>query len=255
VYWIEHTPASYWLKYNPLRLFYAVLARLAYIIVLYDFVKSGLEGYWVAPGSIYHIPPSIDTEAIYNRSQEKVQSVPGKFIVCSAGALHKKKGFHVVIKAIKIAREFIPNIEYVIIGDGPERENLQWLIRTLGLEQVVRIVTRRDEIYSQIASSNVYVMPDAQREAFGYEVLDAMACQRAIVAPDYGCFAELITSGQNGILVPGAQPESYAQALVTLANEPQTVTELGNQAIRHVYMHYDSEAVAQTLYNDLESAE
>lgn len=118
-----------------------------------------------------------------------------------------------------------------VVGDGPELEQLQGLARELGIERRVDFFGLCDDVEARIAASDVFVHP-SWREAFGLTVAEAMACARPVIATRVGGIPELITDGENGLLVPPQQPEAIRAALERLLEDAELRTRLGAAARR-----------------------
>ena len=114
------------------------------------------------------------------------------------GRLIKEKNVDVLIRAV-----VDKNYRLLIIGDGPERENLKYIISELSLESRVRMIgflDNHDEIIAHMKSSKVCVLPST-REGFGIAALEAMACGLPVVTVDHPANAirDLITK-ETGFL-------------------------------------------------------
>jgi len=112
-------------------------------------------------------------------------------IIISVAELHERKGLKYLIKAISETKEKYPNIKLVIVGEGPDRKNLEELIKELKLENHVILLGRRKEIPKLLKSSNIFVLP-SRREAFGLVNLEAMITPLPIIASKVGGIPEIV---------------------------------------------------------------
>lgn len=119
------------------------------------------------------------------------------------GRLIKEKHVDLLLQSMKILTEKKMNLQLLVIGDGPERENLHNLVETLSLENHVRLIgfcENHDEIIAHMKSAKGCVLPSS-REGFGIVALEALACGIPVVTLNHPANAvrELITE-QNGRL-------------------------------------------------------
>ena len=124
--------------------------------------------------------------------------------VIFVGRLIKDKNVDVLIKAISIVKQELPDIKCLIIGDGPERTKLEKLVHDLGLEENVEFlgfVDAHDDVIRYMKASKVFVFPST-REGFGMVALEANACGLPVITVDCDRNAtkDLIEYGVNGFL-------------------------------------------------------
>jgi glycosyltransferase involved in cell wall biosynthesis len=164
---------------------------------------------------------------------------PLRFI--SMGRLLHWKGFHLGLKAFAAAA--LPQSEYWIVGDGPERANLADLVRRLGLTDRVHLwgsQTRPDAL-ELLAACHVLVHPSLH-DSGGWVCLEAMAAGKPVVCLNLGGPAEQVTE-RTGIKVAANNPEQavsdIAQAMSILATNSDirhAMGEAGRERVRDVYI-------------------
>jgi glycosyltransferase involved in cell wall biosynthesis len=165
---------------------------------------------------------------------------PIRFI--SMGRLLHWKGYHLALRAF--ARANLPNAEYWLLGDGPERDRLESLAQELGIASVVKLWGRlpREESLSKLGESHVLIHPSLH-DSGGWTCLEGMAAGRPIICLDLGGPATQVTA-QTGVKVPGYNPEQVvqglAEALADLAGDAELRSRLGEAGRNHVRDVYDS---------------
>lgn len=112
---------------------------------------------------------------------------PGLFRVFMAGRFHRLKGFALAVKGFGLFAERNPDAEFLIIGNGPEEENLKRLIRGLGLGSCVRIAgwLAREDLLREMRASDVMLFPSF-RDGGGAVVVEAMASAKPVICLDSG---------------------------------------------------------------------
>jgi glycosyltransferase involved in cell wall biosynthesis len=145
------------------------------------------------------IPNGIDFKRINNISPSG-----NVFDVIYAGRLIKEKGVDLLIKAVDVLKRKKQDISCLIIGDGPEKNDLQAMVNDLNLNRNILFkgfLKDQNDLIAYIKSSRVFVLP-SKREGFGIVVIEANACGTPVVTTNYfnNAAKDLIQEGKNGYL-------------------------------------------------------
>jgi glycosyltransferase involved in cell wall biosynthesis len=137
-----------------------------------------------------------------------------------------------VMRALWLLRDRHPELRYLIVGDGPEREPLARLAAELGVAERVELTGQlpREEALARARAAHVFVMPSVD-EAFGVVYVEAMAAGLPAVGArgEHGP-QEIAAAGDGLRLVPPADVEALAAELDALLTEPAYLQELGARA-------------------------
>jgi glycosyltransferase involved in cell wall biosynthesis len=152
------------------------------------------------------------------------------------GRLVERKGVRYLIEALAHVKDKIPH-RLVIIGDGPERTDLEQRVQDLELEDRV-IFTGRisdEELYKYYNQCSFIVLPavyDAKGdiEGLGVVLLEAMSYAKPAIASNAGGITDIVTDGENGYLVPPGDASALADAIVTLATDQSSSKRMGLRA-------------------------
>lgn len=136
---------------------------------------------------------------------EKIEEVkPSKIKsdVIFAGRLLSHKNVDVLVSVIKLIKEKNPNIKCFVIGDGPEKKQLEKMTAALGLTENIAFLgflENHSEVYSLIKSTKVFILPST-REGFGIVVIEANACGIPVITTNHkdNAAKDLIIEGKNG---------------------------------------------------------
>ena len=176
-------------------------------------------------------------------STEGVQNAPIR--IAATGRLVEKKGFEYSIQAIAQVIKRYPNVTYDIIGDGPLREDLLALIKSLNLQASVHLLGWRDEaeIIEVLTRSHLFVAPSVTSAAGNQDapvnvLKEAMALGLPVVSTYHGGIPELVEHGISGLLVPERDADAIAQALFTLIKNPERWAAMGQTGRAYVETHY-----------------
>jgi glycosyltransferase involved in cell wall biosynthesis len=149
-----------------------------------------------------------------------------------AGRLVREKGVDILLHALARARERVPEVELVVAGDGPERPALERLASDLGIGRAVRFLGHvgRREVEQRLERAWAHVVPGRWEEPFGMVMAEAMMRGTAVIASAAGGPAEVVREGHTGLLVPTADVEALAAALVQLAADRELAEQMGARA-------------------------
>ena len=166
----------------------------------------------------------------------------GAPVIMSVGRLIGWKGLRVVIQAVPQ----MPGTHYVVVGEGGERVRLEEQAARLGVRDRVHFLggVDHDRLPSLLREADIFVQPSIGEEAFGITVIEAMASGLAVVASRNGGMLEIITDGENGVLAPVGNVESWRDALNGLLNDRPRLSAIGTRARRHAEIHFTWESKA-----------
>jgi len=170
------------------------------------------------------LAPGVQVEALTNGvDTERFRPVPPAFPrsldqrrLVVPRRLFEKNGVEYFIRALPLIRRQVPEVEALVVGDGPERKTLEALAGELGVGDVARFLGARphDEMPGILSSGDVAVFPSLM-EATSVAALECMACGLPVVATRVGGLPEIVDDSV-GRLVPPAHAEGLAQAAVEL---------------------------------------
>ncbi|HSC77637.1 MAG TPA: N-acetyl-alpha-D-glucosaminyl L-malate synthase BshA, partial [Candidatus Acidoferrales bacterium] len=117
----------------------------------------------------------------------------------------------------------------LLIGDGPERSNAEYLVREKGISDAVQFLGKQDAVYEKLGVCDLFLLP-SDLESFGLAALEAMACEVPVIASDVGGMREVIDDGKDGFLLPARDVEAMARAAIELLRAPERARALGRAA-------------------------
>jgi len=169
-------------------------------------------------------------------------------IITTIAELHERKGQKYLIETIPKVVEKFPNIKLVLIGEGPNRQNLENLVKKLKLEKHVTILGRRKNIPYLLKSSNIFVLP-SRREAFGLVNLEAMLTPLPIIATDVGGIPEIVQHEKTGIIIPRENRNALTSALIDLIENPKKRENYAKEGKKRALSHFDAKKMAEKYEN------
>ncbi|MCR9286595.1 N-acetyl-alpha-D-glucosaminyl L-malate synthase BshA [Saprospiraceae bacterium] len=155
----------------------------------------------------------------------------GERILAHVSNFRKVKRVEDVIQIFKKVYEKTPS-KLLLIGDGPERHNLEELCRKIGLCHEVRFLGKQDAVEELLAVSDLFIMPSAS-ESFGLAALEAMACEVPVISSNAGGLPEVNIHGKTGFMSDVGNVEEMAHfANEIIANE-DTLRAFRKNALEH----------------------
>jgi len=160
---------------------------------------------------------------------------PDEVVFLSVGRLQRRKGHDLVLKALAELRRSTAAIRYVIVGDGPHRQQLESDTAALGLGDVVRFAgeARDEDLHFWYAAADVFVLPNRSDgvdfEGFGIVFLEAAAAGLPVIGGRSGGVPEAVAEGTTGLLVSGEDASELARAMAHYATSRDARRHSGEQ--------------------------
>jgi glycosyltransferase involved in cell wall biosynthesis len=152
-------------------------------------------------------------------------------IVGNVAALVPHKGHQHLIEAAALVVRDVPDVRFVIVGDGELRQTLEQQIRHHHLERHVFLAGYRVDAIELIKGFDIFAMSSVT-EGMCTALVDAMAAGKAAVATAVGGIPEVLVDGATGFLVPPRDPRAMADRLVELLESDSLRVEMGRAALQ-----------------------
>jgi len=161
-------------------------------------------------------------------ARQKLNLPQDEIIVGTIANFYLTKGLTYLITAAKKITKVMPNLIFRLIGFGRLENQLKADIKKLGLENkffLGKILNAKE----YLLAFDIFVLPSV-KEGFSYTILEAMQAGLPIVATRVGGIPEMIQDKINGLLVPPADSQALADAIIELLKNKNLAIQLGNQA-------------------------
>jgi colanic acid/amylovoran biosynthesis glycosyltransferase len=172
--------------------------------------------------------------------------------ILTIGRMVPKKGMECALKAVAALGG--SNIEYLIIGDGPLRAQLEELARKLGIMNVVRFAgwETRPEVVRALSQADILLAPSVTSESGDQEgtpvvIMEALACGVPVVSTLHAGIPEVVDNGVTGFLVPERQPQALAVALERLVRDPELRASMGARGRAAMRNRHDIRTLNENL--------
>ena len=157
------------------------------------------------------------------------------------------------VQAIGRAPELRRRLRLVMVGEGPLRAEAQALLDAAGLSALAWLPGERSDVADVMRGLDCFVLPSLA-EGISNTILEAMASGLPVIATEVGAAADLVDRGVSGELVPAADTDALAAALLRLAADPDAARAMGRAGRRRVEQRYTLQAMVaayQGLYDRL----
>jgi glycosyltransferase involved in cell wall biosynthesis len=163
-------------------------------------------------------------------------------------ALRPEKNHELFLRTAARVRSRIPQAEFLIIGDGPERPKLEQITRQLDLTKAVHLLGTRADIPELLAAIDVFVLT-SRMEANPVSILEAMATGKPVIAPRVGSIGESVIDGETGFLTDPLDEQQVADRLTQLFADPELARRLGQGGREAVLDRWSLERMVQGYEN------
>jgi phosphatidylinositol alpha-mannosyltransferase len=181
------------------------------------------------PGDYTIIPNGINLEHFSPNVHPVDRFCDDKLNILFVGRLESRKGLSYLLKAYKQVKGEIPNSRLIVVGPGTRlRRKYERLVRREDLKDVVFLGhVAYDELPRYYKTADVFCSPATGRESFGIVLLEAMALGKPVVASNIDGYANVISHGVDGLLVPPRDERGLAQTLTSLLTDNLARQQLG----------------------------
>jgi glycosyltransferase involved in cell wall biosynthesis len=210
------------------------LTRLKYnwgidcIVAISESIRSQLQVGGVKPSRIRTVYEGMEVD-LYPRVVMPRFRPPGTPVTIGTVAhLSQEKGLYYLVEAAALVPEVHERLRFVLVGDGKCRQELESQVRERGLEPCFQFAGFQNQPGRYMSTFDIFVLPSLS-EGLSSAILTAMASSLPVIATNVGGIPELITDGENGLLVPPADPIALSKALQRLAKNPEECFRMGQQ--------------------------
>lgn len=162
--------------------------------------------------------------------------------------LIKEKGIYELLEAFRLLHEEIPDLDLLILGDGPEGHNIKKYITEYNLEGSVKCLgyVKGNEKTEALMSSDIFVLPTYHGEGCPIALLEAMAAGLAVVTTAVGGIPDIVIEGRNGVLLKSTSPEEIKNTIMHLLlnDDIQRYKEINRQ---EAWQKYEASKVSKQV--------
>jgi len=196
-------------------------------------VSQSAANYWRAKG-IENISIVQNYSKLFKSTNDEVKND-----IIYVGRLVKEKGVDTLIRAISILKNNHPHLKVAILGEGHSIDELKSLAKKLDVENQLHFLGYVDQRISYIQQSKILVLP-SQREGFGRTLIEAMACEVAVVGSNVEGIKDIIQDKINGRLFEYNNYQELALVLKELLDSERIRIAIAQQGHQSYLLNYTS---------------
>ncbi len=201
------------------------------------------------PQKIFINRPS--TDAAYFKPQGTNSRDPN--LIITAGRLKWVKGLTYSLLAVAQLAPRYPKLKYVIVGDGPAKEELMFYVSDLGIQEHVHFYgpASAEEIRDLLEKSSIYLLSSVS-EGISNAVLEAMAMETPVIVTNAGGMAEAVTDGIEGFVVPRYNSLALAEKMALLLGDDELRKKMGLCGRERILRDFTIERQTEVFLNEYE---
>jgi len=247
----------------------AAVARFLYersdrIVVVTPAFKEHLIQRWRVPEEIISVVENgVETDLFApqplaaNRTLRQQLGVEGKFLVCYAGTMGMAHGLETLLDAATRLQHQNPDVMFLLVGEGAEKERIKGLAQTLGLANVRFLDQQpREKIPAFISASDVCLVllkkTDVFKTVIPTKMLEFMSCSRPVIVGVDGQTRQIVEEAGGGIVIEPENAAELAQAINQLDANRALGAALGQKGREHILRHFSRQLTAEKYIEILE---
>jgi colanic acid biosynthesis glycosyl transferase WcaI len=200
-------------------------------------------------------PPALATDPAISLRREL--GVEGKFVVSYIGTMGMAHGLETIISAAMQLQETNPEIAFLLLGEGAEKERIVALARERGLSNLRFIDQQsREKVPAYISASDVCLVPlkkaDVFKTVIPTKMLEFMSCARPVILGVDGQARSILEEAQGGLVIEPENAEALANAIRYLAANRELARELGHNGRQHIVRKFSRRHTAEKYIRVLE---
>ena len=239
-----------------------ILKRADNIICANTYLAKSVANFLGNKEKIIIVNPGVENELSrdvkYETEIKNKYNLNDKLIILTVGRLVKRKGIDTVLKTLPDVLKKIPNLYYIIFGNGPELNNIKKLIAQLNLDNYVKIIIDADDRNKNAFYniSDIFIMPsrkiEEDFEGFGIVYLEANLAGKPVIAGNSGGVSDAVHDHINGLLVAPDSLEEIGASIISLVNNKNLRQNLGEQGKIRAINKFNWNKQTELIYNSLE---
>ncbi|MCK4401841.1 glycosyltransferase family 4 protein [bacterium] len=206
------------------------------IIITTDDLRDYVIRKGVGKNKVFEVPDGVDPEKfdpeISEISIRKKYKLEKKQVVGFVGSLSKRQGLPILLDAARKCKQQIPDIHFLIVGEGFEEPKLKNFVKNNNLESIVTFTgsVSHNDIPAYIAAMDITVLPNMSIYSSPVKIFEYMAMGKATIAPAQGQMNRLFENGREILLIKPGDQEQLTNNIIKLFSDTALRKKLGSNA-------------------------
>jgi glycosyltransferase involved in cell wall biosynthesis len=188
---------------------------------------------------VIHNGLEVDIPFEFDRQQTKNQfNLPGKFPVIGIfGRLTTQKQHHLFLEAASKILIKLPDAEFLVVGEGPEKEHIQRYSEELKIAKQIHLLGMQKEVFKLYHYCDLVLLTSAY-EGIPNVVIESMLMKTPLVAFDVGGVIDAIPNKELGVVVSQGDTQGMAEEAIRLLKDRKRLTNMGENARKFVWENF-----------------
>ncbi|MEK6767318.1 MAG: glycosyltransferase family 4 protein [Planctomycetota bacterium] len=234
----------------------------AVITVSREMANTIKKWHFVGKEKIFTVNNCAETNRFYpdqtqrERTRKELAITDKEKVLLFFSSITKQKGAHLLIKALQGILKTNDQVKLMIVGDGDYLSGAKQLVKLLGLETHVIFTgfASREKAPHYINASDIFILPTLRMEGMPFSVLEAMACQKPVIASRIGGIISIIDDGVEGLLIPPGNIPELIKKILFLLNNKNFADKLATNAREKIIQKFSVDNMAEETVKIFESA-
>jgi glycosyltransferase involved in cell wall biosynthesis len=206
-----------------------------------------IDGEGFPQSKVFVIPNGVDVDRfrprpeVRTRMRRELGFDEAALVIGVVAALRPEKHLTMFLEAAHRVSQRVDNARFVIVGDGPERAELERKASELGIADRVRFLGSRSDIHEILPAFDLFSLT-SKNEANPISILEAFACGTPVSAPDVGSIHESVVDGETGKLSPALDVDAATAAWLSILENDELRRAMGAEARRRVTERWSIQA-------------
>lgn len=230
------------------------------VVVTPAFRKFLIENWNLSSDKISVVENGVETDLFSPKDGKALRHDIGaerRFVVSYIGTIGMAHGLDTLINAAAQLQQVAPEVLFVLVGEGSDRQRLQEIANSRGLNNLLFVGQQpRNRVPEFIAASDASLVLLKNTELFKTviptKMLEFMACGKPLILGVDGQARHIMESARAGIFIEPENSRQLAEAVLRLANSPALRDELGRNGRRHILEHFSRRKTATTYIDVLQ---
>jgi len=168
----------------------------------------------------------------------------------------KQKGLHLLIRALPDILKLNPQVKLMVVGTGDYLFDTKKMVKQSGLGKNVIFTgyIPREEAPHYINASDLFVLPTLRQEGMPFSILEAMSCQKPVIASNIGGILSVIDDGINGLLIPPGNVDELVKKTLSILENKDLAQKLAANAREKVVQEFSLEIMTEQTIKIFQSA-
>lgn len=187
------------------------------------------------------VPTGIDLQRFCPQEKQQAREkigLPNKLTLGIVATMRVWKGHKYLIEAWKTLHHQFPDWQLIFVGDGPQRKNLEPMVKDAGLSPSVFFLGNRNDVPDCLNAMDLFALPSFGNEGVPQGIMQAMACGLPVVSTTVGAISEAVIDGKTGFTLAPQVQETLTNYLAKLMESESLRQQMGQAAFEHAVTQF-----------------